>query len=102
MIVKNVLNSMAVNANPFKLNHGQLSWYIYVGKDNSSNRLFAYLHFDESTKKKLMSSNPTEKTVSHLLSYIDYSLTNSILSWNELFKPENGMKIQSHILPSSL
>lgn len=102
LIVKNVSNLMAVEAHPFKL-HG-LTWHITVGKDKQLNSLFAALDFDASkTKKscdvtwsmKLLSSkeemNPIEKSRTDSLPSIHYYLIiENIVSWNELFKPENG------------
>lgn len=100
--VKNVSSLLAVRAHPFKLNG--LTWYVTVGKNKSSNHLFAHLNFDESTMKnscdiswslQLLSwkdgVDSIEKTeIDSLLSSDYYSVMENIVSWNDLFKPENG------------
>lgn len=99
LTITNISNLMAVRAPRYGLRG--LYWSIAIGKDRESN-LFAHLDFDEPTNKilckvimsiKLLSSrenvNSIEKTRTKQLLSSEYLVIDNILSWNELFKPEN-------------
>lgn len=101
LTITNVSNLMAIRSPRFGLRG--LFWNITVGKNSSTNNLFAHLDFEESMKEiscdvtwivKLMSSKKNvepigEPQTEELLSS-DYLIMDCVAPWNLIFKPENG------------